>query len=398
VELTGRTVYLHVGLPKSGTSYLQQLLSTNRARLADVGLLFPGRNWQDQVLAVRDVRKMDAGRVAAGAWPRLVETIAAWPTTSIVSMEWLCAASPEEIRRIVADLAPAQVEVVFTVRDLGRTLPAAWQEFMQGRLSWEWKDFLEGVRSGDPTISGPAKAFWAQQDLGGMIERWGEAVGTGHLHVVTVPPPGAAPDVLWRRLSEVLGVAGVEVNPPRKGRNESLGLESAEVMRRLNPMTREVRISPRPYRFVFKHLLGKTTLAKRRAQESTLAVPLEFHDWVHEATQRQVAAILDSEVAVVGDLADLEPVLADGTQPADLALDGVLDASLVGTMALAEALITTRRREEALRRRVGRLERRIERLEGRLHRHEARVQAFEAAPLRSALRMRAGAVRRRLRR
>ena len=51
-----RQVLLHVGLPKSGTSYLHKLLSANRDRLRSAGVLFPGDDWSDQVVAVRDVR------------------------------------------------------------------------------------------------------------------------------------------------------------------------------------------------------------------------------------------------------------------------------------------------------------------------------------------------------
>ena len=36
-------VYLHVGAPKSGTTYIQGVLEHNRARLADAGVLVVGR-------------------------------------------------------------------------------------------------------------------------------------------------------------------------------------------------------------------------------------------------------------------------------------------------------------------------------------------------------------------
>ena len=56
-------VFLHVGLPKSGTSYVQRVLSENRERLMDEArLLFPGESWHDQVQAVRDVRQIGSRR------------------------------------------------------------------------------------------------------------------------------------------------------------------------------------------------------------------------------------------------------------------------------------------------------------------------------------------------
>src|SRR4051812_16878564 len=105
-----QTVFLHVGLPKSGTSFIQGVLSANKKQLQrEADLLFPGRSWHEQVLAVRDVREMKRRR-HAGAWEELVREMVDWPGNSVVSMEWLCASSEEVVRRVVADLAPARVE------------------------------------------------------------------------------------------------------------------------------------------------------------------------------------------------------------------------------------------------------------------------------------------------
>src|SRR4051794_13137668 len=192
-----KTVFLHVGLPKSGTSFIQGVLSANKQQLRhDAGLLFPGDSWHEQVLAVRDVREMKRRR-HAGAWQELVREIVDWPGNAVVSMEWLCASSDEVVRRIVAELAPARVEGVFTARDLGRTLPAAWQELLQNRYDWPWEEFLEGVACEDRLATSAGRAFWAQQDLPALLRRWTAVVPVEQVHVVTVPPAGTSFDVLW---------------------------------------------------------------------------------------------------------------------------------------------------------------------------------------------------------
>ncbi len=85
--------FLHVGLPKSGTTYLQAVLADNKERLADRSrLLFPGKSWHEQVRAVRDVRGQRGRGASAddsGAWQSLVDEIAAWDGDAIISMEWL---------------------------------------------------------------------------------------------------------------------------------------------------------------------------------------------------------------------------------------------------------------------------------------------------------------------
>ena len=42
-------VILHIGLMKSGTTFLQGRLDANRQSLQEQGILFPGPGWQDQV-------------------------------------------------------------------------------------------------------------------------------------------------------------------------------------------------------------------------------------------------------------------------------------------------------------------------------------------------------------
>lgn len=399
-----RTVFLHVGLPKSGTTYLQRVLGANKARLRkEAALLYPGRRWSDQVAAVQDVRRMGRPQASAGAWAALVEEIAAWSGDSIVSMEWLCAADDRAIRQVLADLAPARVEVIFTVRDLGRTLPAAWQEGLKNRQQWAWEEFLEGVTREEPQETGPGATFWAQHDVVGLVHRWAALVGADHVHVVTVPPPGGASDVLWQRVSQVLGFDAADYPAEASGSNESLGLESAELMRRLNPLTREVGLKRGGYQRVYKRALARQTLAGRKNVESRLAVPPEHHDWVTRTADRQIATIRGAGVHVVGDLEDLRPALAEGRQPADVSDAEVLGAALDGLVALGRELNDVHRDKERLEARVARLEKRLERAARReevsarrLGVLRDRVRDFEASPFRSAVRVRLGAVKRRL--
>ena len=42
-------LFLHVGLPKSGTTYLQAVLAENKQRLRDrARVLYPGASWEDR--------------------------------------------------------------------------------------------------------------------------------------------------------------------------------------------------------------------------------------------------------------------------------------------------------------------------------------------------------------
>lgn len=182
------TVVLHIGLMKSGTTFLQGRMNANRdALLAEQGVLFPGPTWRRHSRAVTDL--VSNGAAATGAWPGLVDEVAAHPGTAVVSMEYLGPMAEDRIRTACSSFGDAEVRVVLTVRDLGRTVPAMWQEAVKNGRTWSWPDYVRSVQKGGE----PGRRFWRQQDAAAVASRWAAAAGADHVHVVTVPPPGAAP-------------------------------------------------------------------------------------------------------------------------------------------------------------------------------------------------------------
>ncbi len=379
-----RRVFLHVGVPKSGTSYVQKVMRANKARLAsEASLLFPGDLWRHQVLAVRDLRGMKPRRPSRGAWARLVAEVDAWPGDSLVSMEWLCAATPKQIRKAVKDLAPAQVEVVFTVRDLGRTLPAAWQEFVQNRRDWTWEQFLSAVTRRETSEHSPGRIFWSQQDVPVLIDRWAHGVGREHVRVITLPSRGTAPEVLWGRLASVLGLPDDFTLAGRPSANESLGLESVEMLRRLNPLLREAGMTKQGYNRLLKAGLAKRVLSGRKQGESTVVLPASYRAAVEQLAREQVEAIRASGVEVVGDLDDLivQPTPDDGTAAVvtasgTLSEERVLDAALTGLARLALRCEGTEEDKELLKQESERLRRRVVLLDQRLQGERRRAAAL----------------------
>ncbi len=340
-------VFLHVGLPKSGTTYIQAVLGKNKSLLKQrAALLYPGETWGRQVDAVRDVRRMKLPpaqkAVVAGAWDRMVAEMAAWPDDSLMSMEWLCMANAGQVERIAKDLESTELHIVFTVRDVARTVPAAWQEFSQNRSTWRWPEFLEQVTADDSMETSAGKAFWSQQDMELLLDRWGSSVPAERIHVVTLPQSGADPGELWQRLAKVVGFDASGYDLTDLGSNASLGLESAELMRRLNVLLREQDIPTNTYNRIFKHRVAKKILATRKGQESKVLLPAQYHDWARARAEQQIRAIETSGAQVVGDLDELRPVLdaSSGVQTvaSEPDPDAVLDAAV---QALIEVALET---------------------------------------------------------
>ena len=127
-------IYLHIGGPSTGTTYLQDALWAHRDRLADRGLLLPGRRrWH--LLASLEVREDPGlanrpGRVEH-PWRDLVAEVAQWPGDALISHEFFAAASEDQVRRAVADLGDAEVHVVVTARAMVDLFLSRWQEWVK---------------------------------------------------------------------------------------------------------------------------------------------------------------------------------------------------------------------------------------------------------------------------
>ncbi|HET9421128.1 MAG TPA: hypothetical protein VFO49_08320 [Nocardioides sp.] len=324
-------VVLHVGTMKSGTSYLQTLLFEEKPHLAEAGVLVPGATWSDQARAVRQALAPRKGGKRP-RWTAFADEVRAAPGTAVISMEYLGPSGPETISTVLGALGVSEARVVVTARDLNRTLVSMWQETIQNGRTWTWAEYVadaeakrprDGARVADRQT--PGGTFWRQQDLVRMVGDWSGVVGADNVVLTTVPRPGAAPTVLAERF---VAASGVQLDASREvtTANESLGLASLLVLRRVNELLDERDLAFPAGQGVRKRTLAKTILAARRAAEPALG--LSTPPWVHEQTERTVSALREAGTRLVGDWADLEPVDVPGVEPDDVPLTDVHEAAL----------------------------------------------------------------------
>ena len=236
-----RRVYVHVGAPKTGTTYLQNRLTANLDTLAghDVHyatkpLLTPSLF---QFRAALDLlgRTDWNGPIAKsdGAWDAMAKRIRRHDGTVILSHEILAGAKPKHVARLWDDLdvgTSSELHVVYTARDLARQLPAAWQEGIKQGQRWTFASFLERFQ---------AEKLWFYRvfDFPTVLTTWGADLPPEQIHLVTVPAPGAdvARDELWQRFARAC-----DFDPawgPQEGprANRSLGIAETHHILRLNP-------------------------------------------------------------------------------------------------------------------------------------------------------------------
>lgn len=326
-----RRVFLHIGTPKSGTTYLQSLWWHNSAALAERGLLLPGGSADVQFQASAVVRA-NAGVLATmgprqlEAWDRIVDEVGGWAGDALISQEQLVEASAADASAALARLREVadEVHVVITARDLVRQVPSAWQQRVKHGSATTLRRFYRRVAQDDPDFN-----FWHHQDVPRILDRWAADLPPSQVHVVPLPRPGAPRDLLWGRMSELLGIDDTGLTLDAPVANETLAPAEIAFLRRVNahfPKAHlDVAMSRRLKSFMEPRLGGSHSVR--------IALPPDMHAWLAERGGRMVDELAGTPWHVVGDLDDLRPDAepSDGADP-----DVVPDADVLD---VAEAFI-----------------------------------------------------------
>jgi hypothetical protein len=265
-------------------------------------------------------------------------------------METLSLVDEETAEKAFKSLAKHRVRIVLTVRDIGRAIPAQWQESVQNKWTWTYGEYLAGAVQGKNRSKRAAKHFWTKQDWPQILRTWGTVVPAEDLIVVTVPPSGAPRGLLWERFC-----SATDLLPDRFAAdvrvNESLGAASAEVMRHVTLCIQQGGVEERTIRSI-KKTLSKKILPTHKSVEPSLVLPPEHQAWALEKSEQLVREIRLVSPTVIGDLDDLiprfsEPTGPTTTDPSTVASDELLAAAAYGLVGLSETVSRRRRGAKA---------------------------------------------------
>ena len=302
-----RVVHLHIGAPKTGTTYLQHRLARNARTLAKHDVRFPTRSplvspELFQFRAALDLLGQDWGGQpghADGAWDQLVRRLRSRSGTNIVSHEILAPAPPDAIAKVMRDLVGCEVHVVYSARDLGRALPAAWQESIKQGRKWAYRRFLNRVEFGRPW-------FYRAFDLPTVLSNWSAGVPPDRIHLVTVPQRGADPDELFARFCAAFGIDPAWAPLESDRLNTSLGVAETKVIRQLNRRMDRATRREAEYDELIRELLAQDRLVYRGS--APVRLPPGRFAWATEQAEQWIEWVKRSGIHVVGDLDELRPL------------------------------------------------------------------------------------------
>jgi hypothetical protein len=231
-------VFLHIGLPKTATTYLQTILWGNKDALTAQGVLLPGPErpfhyWCTRIVRADVTFAERATPRQLAAWDRVRAEIQDWPGTAILSHEFFAAATADQAVRMIEQLVSAnkgaEVHLVVTAREPLGLFTASWQEYVKNRGVIPLALFsLE-------TSDDPSDVWnWRGLDLRLVLERWAPSFPAERVHVLPMPGPTEPEREIWDRFARLVGVDPNSVDLARTFHNVSMGVTEAETLRRVN--------------------------------------------------------------------------------------------------------------------------------------------------------------------
>lgn len=365
-----RKAYLHVGLPRSGGGFLDSALAEHADALETLGLRHPAISTEEMFRAAIEIRRDHRAwgyerREVEGAWAAICRRAHRGRGDVVFSQELLAGCTPDQIDLLLDGLAGFEVHLVVTARDLGSQLLAAWAGSVEAGRSVSFARFRTRVM--DPAREHEqAQRFWAGQDLGAVLERWGRAVRKPHrVHVVVVPRDDEPRAAVWRSVGEVVGFDARALPLSDSGLAGSATPDPAgiAVLRTVNRAV-DGRLPSRAHRAVVRRYLSEGPAETT----SRPALPSDLHDELLEVGERWRKQLSEGGYDVHGDTTWLLPAPPEPgqAQPDEVPAEERLSTA---TDALATVLVEVARLREhnqALEQRNSKLERKKRKLKKRL--------------------------------
>ena len=321
-------LYLHIGVPKTGTTYLQGILRANGDRLRGLGYAPVAASQPDLVRAMADLCGRRSGPRIDGAWDRLSARVAAASGAVVLSQEELCLASTEQAARALNSLGTDEVTVIVTGRDLARQVASHWQQQLKAKFPGTLAEMVDLIVRRVPTEDD----FWGHQGLVEIVDTWLAHLPPERVVIVTVPPAGQPPELLWQRFASACELDPNGFDLTVEHPNESLGAAQAELLRRVNVELGDRLPIGAGYYAVVRMYLANDFLA-RQARHDPYGLDPVGHAWATTTATDWVADLRTRGVRVVGDLDELVPPPWQRTVDPSAVDEGSLGQSAVAALA-----------------------------------------------------------------
>ncbi len=340
---------LHIGVHKTGTTAIQAALADARTDLAANGVRYPGKlqahhraalavlgrpwGWNSRGGAVLDTEHFD----------KLAKRANAYSGRVVISSEFFCEADEETARTVVERLGGERVQVVITLRNLGKLLSSSWQQYLKYGLTTPYEKWLEDVFA-NPGAARISPTFWKRHDHGAVLTRWAAAVG--HENVSVLVLEDVPRESMFVTFAQMLGVpSDILTTRMDLTSNRSMTAAEAELLVQLNARVKNEMQWNDYVRLVRRGVaLGMVEGREPDASEPRLVTP----DWALDAAAEHGAAAAATigalGVNVYGNLDALAvrvPSAGIATDPSEVPIAAAVEA-LASVIAASRDEATSR--------------------------------------------------------
>ncbi len=238
--LPGDAILLHLGFHKTGTTALQSAFAASRPALLEHGVLYPGRRRSHHPAAMAMTqRTWGVGREGGWDpdprdWERLARAATRHPGRVLISSESFALTPDDAAARMVADLGPDRVHVVFTMRPMAALLSSSWQQYLKSGWTTTYEQWLDQVVA-ELEPGARRSGFWLRNDYPAIVGRWAGLVGAHRVHLVCLD--GADRGFLLRTFRGLLDLPEGVPDEQAADSNRSMTAAEAELLRSLNEVS-----------------------------------------------------------------------------------------------------------------------------------------------------------------
>lgn len=307
VPAPDKTVFVHVGCRKTGTSHLQFGLKRAPKRVLGAGLAQPlgdrGGIMRRLLLPLQAAADGDV-EAADRAVAALARTIreSAQPR-HLITLEALAELPAAATAPLIRGLAEFDTRLIVTARSWAHTIPSEWQQRIKARYTGEYLEYAGAIRAPDdvgPGLAAESEAFRRRQDIADVVRRWRAGDPELPVSVILVPPLGAEGTTLVDAFCDLISVPPSALAIPQKITNESLSHPDAELVRRINlALGDRLPDTKGDYRYhVRRWIVAGSMMHRPRAK---IRLPRDLEAWCRDESARQLAELQELGVDVIGD-------------------------------------------------------------------------------------------------
>jgi hypothetical protein len=341
--LPANSIMLHIGAHKTGTTSLQAALFAASKQLEEQGVINLVADGDETAnRAARAVQRLpSSGSTGApvdfSVWTTLVDQANAYPHRMIsISAEAFAVSESLVIKQIVKDLGLGRLQVVITLRPLGKILPSQWQQDLHG--AWSSVEFEEWLKKTLKDVEpvkqiGPLQVphqFWFRHRHDALLQRWIDAVGSDRITLVVADDQRKSS--LLEHFEKLLSLSAGTLTSTGITRNQSMTLPEMQIMQRYGELLDSSELGKMivAQSRYHKALRILRKMRPENENDARLAVPAWSYERVSEIQHETVERIQASGVAVIGTLNQLNwlPERSEGNKSRVGQVDQVDEAEL----------------------------------------------------------------------